>query len=104
MDRLKSKSFARILNLALSWFVGIIDSQTLGVTDEDGFEIPVAVSNLTSVHGHGVVAEELDAPKPIQVTFQLLKSITRWNLKIFNNSSLIDHAQLTSCPLLDVSR
>lgn len=45
----------------------IIDAQTLGVTDEDGFEIPVAVSNLTSVHGHGVVAVEPDAPKPIQV-------------------------------------
>jgi hypothetical protein len=30
----------------------IIDSQTLGVTDTDGFEIPVAVSNLTSVHGY----------------------------------------------------
>lgn len=45
----------------------IIDAQTLGVTDEDGFEIPVAISNLTSVHGHGVVAEELDTPKPIQV-------------------------------------
>ena len=45
----------------------IIDTQTLGVTDEDGFEIPVAISNLTSVHGHGVVAEEIDMPKPIQV-------------------------------------
>ncbi|KIA95487.1 DNA mismatch repair protein MutS [Pedobacter kyungheensis] len=45
----------------------VIDAQTLGVTDEDGFEIPVAVSNLTSVHGHGVVAEEIDVPKPIQV-------------------------------------
>lgn len=30
----------------------IIDSVTLGVTDTDGFEIPVAISNLTSVHGH----------------------------------------------------
>ena len=30
----------------------IIDSQTLGVTDTDGFEIPAAVSNLTHVHGH----------------------------------------------------
>lgn len=30
----------------------IIDHQTLGVTDTDGFEIPVAISNLTSVHGH----------------------------------------------------
>ncbi|WP_293742908.1 Smr/MutS family protein [uncultured Pedobacter sp.] len=45
----------------------IIDTQTLGVTDEDGFEIPVAMSNLTSVHGHGVIAVEPDAPKPIQV-------------------------------------
>jgi hypothetical protein len=30
----------------------IIDVQTLGVTDTDGFEIPVAISNLTHVHGH----------------------------------------------------
>src|SRR6218665_2558839 len=45
----------------------IIDAQTLGVTDDDGFEIPVAISNLTSVHGHGVVAEEIDTPKPIHV-------------------------------------
>ena len=45
----------------------VIDAQTLGVTDDDGFEIPVAVSNLTSVYGHGTVAEEQDAPKPIQV-------------------------------------
>ena len=30
----------------------IIDSLTLGVTDTDGFEIPVAISNLTSVYGH----------------------------------------------------
>jgi len=30
----------------------IIDSITLGVTDTDGFEIPVAINNLTSVHGH----------------------------------------------------
>lgn len=30
----------------------IIDGQTLGVTDTDGFEIPVALSNLTSVYGH----------------------------------------------------
>lgn len=30
----------------------VIDSLTLGVTDTDGFEIPVAVSNLTHVHGH----------------------------------------------------
>lgn len=29
-----------------------IDGQTVGVTDTDGFEIPVAISNLTHVHGH----------------------------------------------------
>ncbi|WP_316735147.1 Smr/MutS family protein [Pedobacter aquatilis] len=53
----------------------IIDAQTLGVTDEDGFEIPVAVSNLTSVHGHGKVAEEQDAPKPIQVNVPSINKI-----------------------------
>jgi hypothetical protein len=31
----------------------LIDAQTLGVTDTDGFEIPVAINNLTHVHGHG---------------------------------------------------
>lgn len=30
----------------------LIDAQTLGVTDTDGFEIPVAINNLTHVHGH----------------------------------------------------
>lgn len=30
----------------------IIDNLTVGVTDTDGFEIPVALSNLTHVHGH----------------------------------------------------
>lgn len=45
-----------------------------------------------------------NAPKSIQVPFQLLKSITGWYLKILNNSRLIDHAQLTSCPLLYISR
>ncbi|RZK91584.1 MAG: DNA mismatch repair protein MutS, partial [Pedobacter sp.] len=53
----------------------VIDSQTLGVTDEDGFEIPVAISNLTSVHGHGVVAEEIDVPKPIQVNVPSVSKI-----------------------------
>jgi len=53
----------------------IIDAQTLGVTDEDGFEIPVAISNLTSVHGHGVIAKEEDSPKPIQVNVPLVNKI-----------------------------
>ncbi|QPH41631.1 Smr/MutS family protein [Pedobacter endophyticus] len=53
----------------------IIDTQTLGVTDEDGFEIPVAISNLTSVHGHGAAAEEVTAPKPIEVNIPLVSKI-----------------------------
>ncbi|PWS27518.1 DNA mismatch repair protein MutS [Pedobacter yonginense] len=53
----------------------IIDGQTLGVTDEDGFEIPVALSNLTSVHGHGHTAEAVDAPKPIQVNVPSINTI-----------------------------
>jgi hypothetical protein len=39
----------------------LIDEQTLGVTDTDGFEIPVVTSNLTHVHGHqiaGATTEE----------------------------------------------
>ncbi|MCX2576062.1 Smr/MutS family protein [Pedobacter sandarakinus] len=53
----------------------VIDAQTLGVTDDDGFEIPVAISNLTSVHGHGVVAEEVDSPKPIQVNIPSVSAL-----------------------------
>lgn len=53
----------------------IIDNQTLGVTDSDGFEIPVAISNLTSVHGHGASTEEEDAPKPITVNVPAINKI-----------------------------
>ena len=38
----------------------VIDAQTFGVTDTDGFEIPVVAGNLTHVHGHG--APTKDAP------------------------------------------
>lgn len=49
----------------------IIDTQTLGVTDNDGFEIPVATSNLTFVHGHEVTDKtedisKLNTPKSIE--------------------------------------
>ncbi len=53
----------------------IIDGQTLGVTDQDGFEIPVAISNLTSVHGRGDSTPEIDAPKPIQVNVPSVSKI-----------------------------
>ncbi|TCC93408.1 DNA mismatch repair protein MutS [Pedobacter frigiditerrae] len=46
----------------------VIDAQTLGVTDTDGFEIPVAISNLTHVHGHhSTVVSHGDNQKPIIV-------------------------------------
>lgn len=46
----------------------VIDGVTLGVTDTDGFEIPVAISNLTHVHGHGSKAiAQGDDQKPVIV-------------------------------------
>ncbi len=46
----------------------VIDAVTLGVTDTDGFEIPVAISNLTHVHGHhSTVVSQGDSQKPIMV-------------------------------------
>ena len=46
----------------------IIDAQMLGVTDTDGFEIPVAISNLTHVHGHNATPNlQGDNQKPIIV-------------------------------------
>ncbi|SER10233.1 Smr/MutS family protein [Pedobacter rhizosphaerae] len=54
----------------------IIDAQTLGVTDSDGFEIPVVVGNLTYVHGHGnTVTEKEEAPKPIAVNVPSVSKI-----------------------------
>ena len=46
----------------------IIDTQTLGVTDTDGFEIPVAISNLTSVHGHQSNLAKPDEFKDVAIT------------------------------------
>ncbi len=43
-----------------------------------------------------------NAPEPSQFPLQLFKSIAWGNLKILNDSCLIDHAQLTSGPLLDI--
>jgi hypothetical protein len=54
----------------------IIDSHTLGVTDEDGFEIPVAENNLTYVHGHGGSnSTEEDKPKAIEVNIPFLNKV-----------------------------
>lgn len=43
-----------------------IDDITVGVTDTDGFEIPVAKSNLTYVHGHHANADTANNAMPAQ--------------------------------------
>jgi hypothetical protein len=43
-----------------------------------------------------------NAPEPSQLPLQLFKSIAWGNLKILNDSRLIDHAQLTPGPLPDI--
>jgi len=54
----------------------IIDAQTLGVTDSDGFEIPVVVSNLTYVHGHGnTEIEKEEMPKPVVVNVPAVSKV-----------------------------
>lgn len=44
----------------------IIDEQTLAVTDEDGFEIPVLASQVTRVHGRSSNPDEAEVPKAPQ--------------------------------------
>lgn len=44
----------------------IIDELTVGVTDTDGFEIPVAKGNLTYVHGHHANADTANNAMPAQ--------------------------------------
>ena len=43
-----------------------------------------------------------NAPEPSQLPLQLFKSVAWGNLKILNDSGLIDHAQLASGPLLEI--
>jgi hypothetical protein len=45
-----------------------------------------------------------NAPEPGLLPLQLFKSIAWGNLKILNDSRLIDHAQLAPGPLLDIPR
>lgn len=43
-----------------------IDAQSVGVTDADGFEIPVAISNLTYVYGHHSNADTANNAMPVK--------------------------------------
>lgn len=49
----------------------LVDDLTVGVTDSDGFEIPVAKNNLTHVHGHQVArgGQSENATMPVEATF-----------------------------------
>ena len=53
---------------------------------------------------HGSPVGVSNAPEPRQLLLQLFKSIAWGNQKILNDSCLIDHAQLTPGPLLDIPR
>lgn len=77
--KFKLGDFVRFIDEKREGYVTrIIDAQTLGVTDQDGFEIPVVAGNLTHVHGHGKAAElEDEAPKPIAVNVSAVKSIDK---------------------------
>ncbi len=51
--KFKLGDFVRFLDEKREGYVtNIMNDTTVGVTDTDGFEIPVAVSNLTHVYGH----------------------------------------------------
>jgi hypothetical protein len=45
-----------------------------------------------------------NAPESLQIAFQLLKAIARWNPKILNDPCLIDHPELSPGSFLDVPR
>lgn len=50
----KLGDFVRFVDERMEGYVTrIIDEQMIGVTVEDGFEIPVLASKVTTVHGHG---------------------------------------------------
>jgi hypothetical protein len=53
---------------------------------------------------HPPLLVDSNAPESGQFPFQLFKSIARGNLKILNDTRLIDHAQLAPGSLLDIPR
>ncbi|PTQ96617.1 Smr domain-containing protein [Mucilaginibacter yixingensis] len=55
----KLGDFVRFVDEKMEGFVTrIIDEQMIGVSDEDGFEIPVLASKVTFVHGHEPAREK----------------------------------------------
>ncbi len=51
----------------------IIDEQIVGVTGDDDFEIPVAVTNLARVHGHPSSTIEEDLTQPVEISLDNFK-------------------------------
>lgn len=58
--KFKLGEFVRFVNERREGYITkIVDENTIAVTDEDGFEIPVLASEVTHVHGKTKIAEDL---------------------------------------------
>lgn len=75
----------------------IIDSASVGVTDEDGFEIPVAVGNLTYVHGHHSNADTANNAMPAaKVDDQFVEDGVYLAVAEDNKGSVVAHFTLVN--------
>ncbi len=75
----------------------IIDSASVGVTDEDGFEIPVAVGNLTYVHGHHSNADTANNAMPVaKVDDQFVEDGVYLAVAEDNKGSVVAHFTLVN--------
>ncbi|NEU07104.1 Smr/MutS family protein [Flavihumibacter sp. R14] len=70
--KFKLGDFVRFVDERIEGYITrIIDDQTVAVTDKDGFEIPVMVSQITWVHGHEPAGRKAaDEKAPVQKDFQ----------------------------------
>lgn len=75
----------------------IIDDLTVGVTDTDGFEIPVAKSNLTFVHGHHSNADTANNAMPaLQVDEKFVEDGVYLAVAEDNKASVVAHFTLVN--------
>lgn len=75
----------------------IIDDLTVGVTDTDGFEIPVAKSNLTYVHGHHSNADTVNNAMPAtQVDEKFVEDGIYLAVAEDNKASVVAHFTLVN--------
>lgn len=73
----------------------IIDAQTLGVTDTDGFEIPVVIANLTHVHGHSAnTPTSTSHTQPLIITEDFIENGVYLAVTEDSNASSVVHFTL----------